>query len=159
MEKCRRVVHTHHTEVIASCSELLSLHCLRCHCFCVLSFLPVPIRGSLSARMPQPPPRHPCAGLRLARGSSSVQFARLIWVCMHFQPTLLPTQECQFKNLNDKRNFVLNACLDSLRGSSVKIGTIQRRLAWPLRKDDTHKSRSVNNFFVTFRASDVCALP
>ena len=24
---------------------------------------------------------------------------------------------------------------DSLRGSSVKIGTIQRRLAWPLRKD------------------------
>ena len=27
-----------------------------------------------------------------------------------------------------------------------KIGTIQRRLAWPLRKDDTHKSRSVNNF-------------
>ena len=37
--------------------------------------------------------------------------------------------------------------LDSLRGSSVKIETIQRRLAWPLRKDDTHKSRSVNNFF------------
>ena len=28
----------------------------------------------------------------------------------------------------------------------IKIGTIQRRLAWPLRKDDTHKSRSVNNF-------------
>jgi hypothetical protein len=37
--------------------------------------------------------------------------------------------------------------LDSLRGSSVKIGTIQRRLAWPLRKDDTHKSRSVKSFF------------
>ena len=36
---------------------------------------------------------------------------------------------------------------DLLRESSVKIGTIQRRLAWPLRKDDTHKSRSVNNFF------------
>ena len=32
--------------------------------------------------------------------------------------------------------------LDSLRGSSVKIGTIQRRLAWPLRKDDTHTNRS-----------------
>ena len=32
---------------------------------------------------------------------------------------------------------------DSLRGSSVNIGTIQRRLAWPLRKDDTHTSRSV----------------
>ena len=35
-------------------------------------------------------------------------------------------------------------------GSSVKIGTIQRRLAWPLRKDDTHKSRrdSVHDFHV-----------
>ena len=38
--------------------------------------------------------------------------------------------------------------LDSLRGSSVKIGTIQRRLAWPLRKDDTHKSRSVLIFLL-----------
>ena len=38
--------------------------------------------------------------------------------------------------------------LDSLRGPSVKIGTIQRRLAWPLRKDDTHKSRSVVKFFL-----------
>ena len=44
--------------------------------------------------------------------------------------------------------------LDSLRGSSVKIGTIQRRLAWPLRKDDTHKSRSVNNFLDVNRSSD-----
>jgi len=34
--------------------------------------------------------------------------------------------------------------LDSLRGSSVKFGTIQRILAWPLRKDDTHKPRSVS---------------
>ena len=31
--------------------------------------------------------------------------------------------------------------------SSDKIGTLQRRLAWPLRKDDTHKSRSVPSFF------------
>ena len=30
--------------------------------------------------------------------------------------------------------------MDSLRGSSVNIGTIQRRLAWPLRKDDAHTS-------------------
>ena len=36
--------------------------------------------------------------------------------------------------------------MDSLRGSSDKIGTTQRRLAWPLRKDDTHKSRSVPSF-------------
>ena len=39
-------------------------------------------------------------------------------------------------------NIIEYDILDSLRGSSVKIGTIQRRLAWPLRKDDTHKSRS-----------------
>ena len=38
---------------------------------------------------------------------------------------------------------------------SVKIGTIQRRLAWPLRKDDTHKSRSVTNFFA-FLDSHLC---
>ena len=42
----------------------------------------------------------------------------------------------------------MHVCEDSLRGSSVKIGTIQRRLAWPLRKDDTHKSRSVNNLYM-----------
>ena len=35
---------------------------------------------------------------------------------------------------------------DSFRGTSVKIGTIQRRLAWPLRKDDTHKLRRVDDF-------------
>jgi len=34
--------------------------------------------------------------------------------------------------------------LNSLPGSSIKIGTMQRRLAWPLRKDDTLKSRSAN---------------
>ena len=48
-------------------------------------------------------------------------------------------------------SMAANCLLDSLRGPSVKIGTIQRRLAWPLRKDDTHKSRSVNNFFDPFR--------
>ena len=46
--------------------------------------------------------------------------------------------------------------MDSLRGSSVKIGTIQRRLAWPLRKDDTHKSRSVNNFLTSPQVARVC---
>ena len=43
--------------------------------------------------------------------------------------------------------------MDSLRGSSVKIGTIQKRLAWPLRKDDTHKSRSVSHFSCSPRLS------
>ena len=51
---------------------------------------------------------------------------------------------------------------DSLRGSFVKIGTTQRILAWPLRKDDTHKSGSVLIFFKKYdqqRASPVrCVL-
>ena len=38
-------------------------------------------------------------------------------------------------------------CHWSPSGPSVKIGTIQRRLAWPLRKDDTHKSRMYHFYF------------
>ena len=34
-------------------------------------------------------------------------------------------------------------CVGVPSGTSDKIGTIQRRLAWPLRKDDMHKSRNV----------------
>jgi hypothetical protein len=37
--------------------------------------------------------------------------------------------------------------MEPLRRSSDKIGTIQRRLAWPLRKDDTHKSRKYETFW------------
>ena len=55
-------------------------------------------------------------------------------------------------NNNSSNKPKTQAIPDSLRGSSVKIGTIQRRLAWPLRKDDTHKSRSVNNFDVSLRS-------
>ena len=46
--------------------------------------------------------------------------------------------------------------LDSLRGSSVNIGTIRRILAWPPRKDDMHTSRSVNNMYATVT---LCAKP
>ena len=48
--------------------------------------------------------------------------------------------------------------VDSFRGSSVKIGTIQRRLAWPLRKDDTHTSRSGNHFYRCSRDASRAAL-
>ena len=37
--------------------------------------------------------------------------------------------------------FPVTQTAEPLTRSSAKIGTIQRRLAWPLRKDDTHKSR------------------
>ena len=33
---------------------------------------------------------------------------------------------------------------------SAKIGTIQRRLAWPLRKDDTYKSRRYHFFDIVW---------
>ena len=39
--------------------------------------------------------------------------------------------------------------VDALRGSSVKLGTIQRILAWPLRKDDKHTSRSGSYIIVS----------
>ena len=44
--------------------------------------------------------------------------------------------------------------LDSFWGSSIKIETIQRRLAWPLRKDDTHKSRSGHDFLMCCAAEE-----
>ena len=55
-------------------------------------------------------------------------------------------------------HFVAMACVgdDRNRGhtrSSAKIGTIQRRLAWPLRKDDTHKSRMYHTFLPLFFSS------
>ena len=48
------------------------------------------------------------------------------------------------------RAYTLLQWLDPLRGASEKIGTIQRRLAWPLRKDDTHTSRMYHFFDKTF---------
>jgi hypothetical protein len=45
--------------------------------------------------------------------------------------------------------------LDTLQRSSVKIGTIQRRLAWLLCKDDTLKSRTVSTFLCACTIHDV----
>jgi len=35
----------------------------------------------------------------------------------------------------------------SIRNTYTKIGTIQRRLAWPLRKDDTQNREAFHIFF------------
>ena len=65
-----------------------------------------------------------------------------------FLTRALPRTSTVFSDVDQtNQSLTSTAITDSLRGSSVKIGTIQRRLAWPLRKDDTHKSRSVPNFF------------
>ena len=61
----------------------------------------------------------------------------------------MPTCRCSMRT-TIPRVLILHICADPLRRSSDKIGTIQRRLAWPLRKDDTHKSRSVTNFLQFF---------
>ena len=77
---------------------------------------------------------------------------RLANECRYGRPdsmSMLEMQSHTHRQLSSCQQLLSVAMLDSLRGSSVKIGTIQRRLAWPLRKDDTHKSRSVNNFFMT----------
>ena len=63
------------------------------------------------------------------------------WMSRH-RDTHWRNQQCIFAILTD-----------SLRGTSGKIGTIQRRLAWPLRKDDTHKSRSVTIFLKISRGT------
>ena len=48
-------------------------------------------------------------------------------------------------NILQHRVYATCFIRDSLRGSSVKLGTIRRVLAWPLRKDGTRRSRSVNH--------------
>ena len=97
-KKCEEVVPAHHTEVIASCSELLSLHCPR-HLL-LLALLPacagsqVIMRQDCSAYAEEP---LRTVGLLEAAhqyslqdmcGSASIPIL-----------TLLPTQERQFKNL------------------------------------------------------------
>ena len=52
-----------------------------------------------------------------------------------------------------RRVLCMISISDPLRRSSVKIGTIQRRLAWPLRKADTHKSISVTCFLLHHAAA------
>ena len=67
-------------------------------------------------------------------GALTSRFSVCVGVCF-------PLPRTTYKN---------NKSLDSFRGSSVKIGTIPRRLAWPLPKDDTHKSRRVSIFLYQF---------
>ena len=52
--------------------------------------------------------------------------------------------EAKANHMIDNKWAAQRSLKDTLRGSSAKLGTIQRRLAWPLRKGGTHKSRSAN---------------
>ena len=53
------------------------------------------------------------------------------------------------------QNYADAGRLEPRKRSSAKIGTIQRRLAWPLRKDDTHKSRMYHFYFCRLPSSFV----
>ena len=77
------------------------------------------------------------AGVARGRGSRKLGTARLLRL-RHSQPA----REAACVTL---LHVGAALKLDSFRGSSVKMLTIQRRLARPPRKDDTHTSRSVNN--------------
>ena len=67
-------------------------------------------------------------------------------VSPHTQPHALTHRTTLMGGAEEHVPFRADLLLDSLRRSSVKVGTIQRRLAWPLRKDDTQKSKSVSIF-------------
>ena len=69
---------------------------------------------------------------------------------MQAEPSKKEKYSCVCSSKEEGACIITNypSAMDSLRGSSDKIGTIQRRIAWPLRKDDTHKSRSVLQFVV-----------
>jgi hypothetical protein len=56
-----------------------------------------------------------------------------------------------FKSLNDiwKRNYLKSSLSAYFSSTYTKIGTIQRRLAWPLCKDD----RQIHDVFCIFLAS------
>ena len=81
-----------------------------------------------SFKYPPTPPIRDCQSMKIIPFTAEL-FHNLIWQ----------------KIICSKRNKKY-ICLESFRGTSVKIGAIQRRLAWPLRKDDTHKSRRVDDF-------------
>ena len=91
-----------------------------------------------------------CTGIAHGQEQHTLRGNRKMFEIQHqlaYARHVLPVlQKCVCAYGASPRQALFPFILDSLRGSSVKIGTIQRRLAWPLRKDDTHKSRSVNNF-------------
>ena len=67
----------------------------------------------------------------LLRSGDSPANKQMMQMINAMDPALSRCSCLEFVNHHD---FSSRASLDSLRGSSVKIGTIQRRLAWPLRR-------------------------
>ena len=106
--------------------------------------------------VPPSPPRHCGSSTEIQATIPSEDYMWRTWDAFEEKHSSRPWfswhQRCWILmtlNLEDMSTYAFTfTFMDSLRGSSDKIGTIQRRLAWPLRKDDTHKSRSVPSFCI-----------
>ncbi|GMP30089.1 hypothetical protein CsSME_00004915 [Camellia sinensis var. sinensis] len=72
----------------------------------------------------------------------------LCWSSRRASTEHIYSSEFSFKTASCQLTSVREHSVPS--GTSDKIGTIQRRLAWPLRKDDTHKSRNDALLFTFF---------
>ena len=89
--KCKEVEHAHHTEVIASCSELLSLHCPRHPLLLAL----LPALAGAQVIMRQDCPAYAAEPLRTAGLLEAAHQYSLQDVCGSARtpiPTELPTQ-------------------------------------------------------------------
>ena len=56
------------------------------------------------------------------------------------------TWPCWFQNWLHQRTHISSNCCTCFGSTYTKIGTIQRRLAWPLRKDDTQNREAFHIF-------------
>ena len=82
--------------------------------------------------------------MREVTGSIPVQPRRF------FLPVLLRSHKRSATGAGAELSARFTEQAEPRKRSSAKIGTIQRRLAWPLRKDDTHKSRMYHFCFSSF---------
>ena len=92
VQKCREVVHAHHTEVIASRSELLSLHCPRHPLF----HAQLPAWGVSQVIMHQETlayAEEPLCTVGLLEAAHHFSLQDLCGSACTPVPTLLPTQE------------------------------------------------------------------
>ena len=70
-----------------------------------------------------------------------------VFYFLFFSKIFFPPRKAFLRVWRAGYNNLLAKRSEPRKRSSAKIGTIQRRLAWPLRKDDTHKSRMYHFLF------------
>ena len=107
-------------------------------------------RRKTSQQTNTPTKREPCFTLTDAArswGWGLVSLQRMHLGCSKWPMVLLSDAPVNKMDTHDTQRINHTYIyVDSLRGSSVKLGTTQIVFAWPLRKDDAHNLRSVNMF-------------